>query len=359
MWALENRTPFAADRAWVRDRDGAEVWLVAVKATFDILPDGRTAISEEQPPVLHLPQHHGEPGHSSIQYDADLVLTKVATDVIVVGQAHAPGGQPVTQLDVGLRVGPIQKVLRVFGDRFWNAFGPSAPQPFVSMPLVYERAYGGVDRQSGNPARDWEWRNPVGTGFAVAGGHAAGLQLPNVEHPTDLISSWRDRPQPAGFGAIASHWQPRVAFAGTYDEHWMKTRHPLLAEDLDERYFQSAPADQQVPGFLRGGEAVALVNLSPLGRLVFHLPRIHLGFETRFHGGATVLHKQRQLHTVIIEPDFPRVSLVWHSALPCHAKVHKLERTAIRAKTVLNPQEQPLPDPDFDPFVGASADGVS
>src|SRR5690606_16313300 len=144
MWALENRTPFAADRAWVRDRDGAEVWLVAVKATFDILPDGRTAISEEQPPVLHLPQHHGEPGHSSIQYDADLVLTKVATDVIVVGQAHAPGGQPVTQLDVGLRVGPIQKVLRVFGDRFWNAFGPSAPQPFVSMPLVYERAYGGV-----------------------------------------------------------------------------------------------------------------------------------------------------------------------------------------------------------------------
>ena len=43
MWQIDNRTPFAAERGWVRDRDGAEVWLVAVKCTFDILPDGTTA----------------------------------------------------------------------------------------------------------------------------------------------------------------------------------------------------------------------------------------------------------------------------------------------------------------------------
>lgn len=359
MWQLNNRTPFAADRAWVRDRDGSEVWLVAVKATFDILPDGSTAISKVQPPVLHVPEYHGQAAQSSVKYDADLVLTKVATDVIVVGQAHAPAGQPVTQLDVGLRVGSVQKVLRVFGDRFWNVVGASAPQPFVSVPLVYERAYGGLDRQSGKPERDWEWRNPVGTGFAVAGSHATGLRLPNVEHPSHLISSWSDRPAPAGFGVIASHWQPRVAFAGTYDEHWMKTRQPLLAEDLDDRYFQGAPVDQQVPGFLRGGEAAVLVNLSPFGRLAFHLPRIHLGFETRFHGGGAVIHQRRALHSVIIEPDFPRVSLVWHSALPCHAKVNKLDRTEIRAKTVLNPQEAATPDVDFDPFVSHGGASVS
>ncbi len=37
---LNNKTPFAAERSWVRDRNGAEVWLVAVKGTFNILPDG-------------------------------------------------------------------------------------------------------------------------------------------------------------------------------------------------------------------------------------------------------------------------------------------------------------------------------
>lgn len=332
MWQLDNRTPFAADRGWVRDRDGAEIWLVAVKATFDIRPDGNLEVSQAQPPVLHVPVHHGEPGKSSIQYDADLVLTKPTTDIVVVGHAHAPGGRPVTALDVGFRVGPLQKVLRVQGDRHWGAFGATSPEPFQKMPLVYERAYGGVDLQSDTPDKDWEWRNPVGTGFAVSGGNATGLRLPNIEHPSDLIGSWRDRPAPAGFGVVASHWQPRVGFAGTYDEHWMKTRQPLLAEDLDDRYFQSAPADQQTPTHLHGGEPVVLLNMTPSGELRFWLPKLYLGFETRFFDGTHVFHKHRKLHSVILEPDHPRVSVVWHTALPCHAKVHKLQRTIVTLK---------------------------
>jgi len=45
MWQIDNRTPFAAERAWVRDRNGAEIWLVAVRCAFDIAPDGATRIS--------------------------------------------------------------------------------------------------------------------------------------------------------------------------------------------------------------------------------------------------------------------------------------------------------------------------
>ena len=70
MFLIDNRTPFAAERGWVRDRNGAEVWLVAVKCTFDILPDGSTEVAKEQPPVLLLPQHHGEPGKSSLKLGA-------------------------------------------------------------------------------------------------------------------------------------------------------------------------------------------------------------------------------------------------------------------------------------------------
>jgi hypothetical protein len=333
MWQLDNRTPFAAERSWVRDRDGTEIWLVAVKASFDVLPDGRTQVSKVQPPVLHLPEHHGEPGKSSIKYDADLVLTKKTTDVIVVGHAHAPGGQAVVRADVAFSVGPLRKLLRVHGDRRWQAGRITAPEPFQRMPIVYERAFGGSDALSSTPDTDWDWRNPVGTGFTAAASHAAGRALPNIEDPSRPIATWSDRPPPAGFGAIASHWQPRVGFAGTYDERWMKARQPLLAEDLDDRYFQCAPADQQAPQWLRGGEPVAVLGMTPSQELRFTLPRLHLGFETLFADGSREVHAQRRLHTVILEPDFPRVSLVWHSALPCHFKVHKLERTVVTLKT--------------------------
>lgn len=336
MWQVDNRTPFAVERGWVRDRDGAEIWLVAVKATFDIKPDGSTEVAPVQPPVLRVAEHHGDPGTSSVKYDADLVPTKKTTDVLLVGHAHAPPGTSATQLDVGFAVGPVRKTLRVIGDRTWGSFGASAPAPFQRMPLVYERAFGGVDRRSKTPEKDWEWRNPVGTGFTVSRRNADGLRLPNIEDPGQLIGSWSDRPAPAGFGAIASHWQPRVAWAGTYDDRWMKTRQPLVAEDMDDRYYQCAPLDQQAPHFLRGGEAVVLHRLTAGGSLRFALPKLHLGFETRFHDGSREVHANRRLHTVILEPDGPRVSLVWHSALPCHFKVHKLERTIVTLKTDLS-----------------------
>jgi hypothetical protein len=336
MWQLDNRTPFAAERGWVRDREGAEVWLVAVKCTFDIRSDGTTEVSKEQPPVLRVPEYHGEPGKSSIKYESDLVLTKKTTDVLVVGHAYAAGRKPVAELDVGFRVGPVQKLLRVSGDRKWRAVGPAKPEPFVTMPLVYERAFGGVDTGSGSPERDWDWRNPVGTGFAVEKAHLADRPLPNIEYANALFEAWNDRPPPAGFGAIACHWQPRPSYAGTYDDKWMKTRQPLLPEDFDDRFYQCAPADQQAPEFLRGGEPVVLYRLTPGGDLRFPLPKVFLGFETRFYDGSREIHKTRKLHTVILEPDFPRVSLVWHSALPCHFKVQKLERTVVTLKTGLS-----------------------
>ena len=332
MWQLDNRTPFAAERGWVRDRDGAEVWLVAVKATFQVRPDGSTAPSAEQPPVLALPVHHGEPARSSIRHEADLVLTKTTTDILLVGHAHAPAGQAVSELDCGFKVGPVQKLVRVFGDRRWGRSGASKPQPWQSMPLQYERAYGGCDARSARPECDWDGRNPVGMGFFVAAEHAQDQPLPNLERPDALIASWSDRPAPASFGPLAAHWQPRVAYAGTYDEAWQKARAPLLAADMDERWYQCAPADQQSPQFLKGGEPVTLLNLNPRGRIEFRLPQMALEFETRFFDGSRERHAPPALHTVTLEPDHadgPRVSLVWHTALKCHFKVHKLDRTVI------------------------------
>ncbi len=348
MWQVDNRTPFAADRGWVRDRNGAEVWLVAVKCTFDIRPDGSTEGLEEQPPVLRAPEYIGEPGKSSMTHEADLVLTKTTTDVTVVGHAYAPGGSPTTELAVGFRVGPVEKVLRVTGDRRWTGAGIGSPEPFLRMPLVYERAFGGVDARSEHPERDWDWRNPVGTGFAISQENTIGASLPNIEYPDERVSSWEDRPRPAGFGPIGGHWQPRVGLAGTYDDRWTKERLPLLPDDFDDRFFQCAPEDQQAPAFLHGGEPVVLYRLTPSGDLRFSLPRVFLGFETLFSDGSRQIHNDSRLHSVILEPDHPRVSLVWHTALPCHFKVHKLERTIVTLEAEQSGGERPVDAGEFE-----------
>lgn len=54
MWHLDNRTPYAADYTWGRDKEGVHEWIVAVKATYHIQPDGALILAEEQlPPSWH------------------------------------------------------------------------------------------------------------------------------------------------------------------------------------------------------------------------------------------------------------------------------------------------------------------
>lgn len=79
MWSLDNRTPYAAGRNWVRDKTGAHHWLVAVKATFQVAPDGRLSLGDEQPPPLLAPIHRGDPGLSSLRADSDLLALKPGT----------------------------------------------------------------------------------------------------------------------------------------------------------------------------------------------------------------------------------------------------------------------------------------
>ena len=82
---LQNYTRFAAERTWVRDKDGAEIWLVAVKGTYLIQPDGTTKLADEQVPVTRVPEYLGEPENPACSYECDLVHTKPTTDVLLHG----------------------------------------------------------------------------------------------------------------------------------------------------------------------------------------------------------------------------------------------------------------------------------
>jgi hypothetical protein len=339
MWVVANKTPYTADRTWVQDKHANKLWLVVVKATFDVGTDGSTRIANEQLPVLQMGKHVSEPGKSSLAYEGDLFGVKTGTDVLVKGCAWTPVGKPVPAVDVDVNVGPIRKRLRIVGDRLWerNLMGALVPSParlFEQMPIQYERAYGGWDRASAEPA-DYRLdpRNPVGTGFATSLDHSQGMRLPNIEYHNQIIRSWKDRPDPAGLNAVECHWSPRRELAGTYDDRWLQERFPLWAEDFDQRYNSCAPLDQQVQGFLRGGEAVHLSNLSPNGDLSFHLPKVFLGFETRF--GQKRLHHRGELCTLILEPEIPRVIMIWQMSFVCNDQVDELDMTVVTEKRTI------------------------
>ncbi len=301
---------------------------MAVRGTFDILPDGRVEIAKEQVPVALAPEWTGEPGKSSLRWDTDLIRTKPGTDVIVNGAAHAQGGRLATRVEVAFSVGALTKNLMVSGDREYRdgllTRKPTDPKPFETMPITYERAHGGqvFDSKTNALLKQLD-TNPIGCGLR----RNVGDRYPNLESPPQASGALGT---PAGFGAIPAHWKPRVSFAGTYDKHWEQTRQPLVPEDFNDEYFYSAPPDQRVPGFLSGGEPVTLTNLSPEGVMRFCLPRIRLGFATNIDGGTT--HHRAELHTVILEPSDRRLIMVWHTALPCHHTLYTLQRTTVIQK---------------------------
>ncbi len=331
MLALHNQTPFAAERTVVVDVQGARYWVVVIKGTFDIRRDGSVALAKEQVEPKAAPEHHGDPSTSSLRYEADLVAAKPRTDIYLNAKAWAPGGRPITRVTVGLQTPVGNKALVVHGDRLWERtltgqLEPSPAQPFVEMPIVWERAYGGYDQQDPDPSchRLYD-KNPVGTGFFTSRAHRRNRLLPNLELPGRPLED-----QPAGYGALCGHWQPRLPLWGTYDARWLETRKPLLPTDYDPQALQCAPVDQQGSPHLRGGERIGLVNLDPTGSLGFAVPKHYFALST-FVGKKRLEHRAK-IHTVIIEPDHPRVIVVWHSILACHHELDDIDFTEIVEK---------------------------
>jgi hypothetical protein len=198
--------------------------------------------------------------------------------------------------------------------------------PFVRMPLVWERAYGGADRTDNGSSADM--RNPVGTGYRASGSvkPIAGTPLPNVEDPRMLITGPSDAPAPAGFAAIAPSWEPRKSYAGTYDESWQRSRAPYVPVDFDSRYFHCAPVDQVFTTPLSGGEPIEVHGAVPEGVLRFALPRVAVRIRFRREQGEE--DRRASLETVQIEPDAKRLVMVWRAALRADKAVLKIREVA-------------------------------
>jgi hypothetical protein len=326
MLQLQNNTPFATNMALFPNEDAIDTLYVLAKATFKI---GKNwTLAEEQAPLIVGDEYWTEPDKSSIKYASDFHTGKPCSDIIMLGHACAPEGKLVKSLDVGLSVGQVSKTIRVFGDRHWQDGKMTSPKPFKTMPLVYEKAYGGAYIKDGQIV-DIEQRNPVGRGFAGQRnvGEMNGVPLPNLEDPNYLIADINDTPLPACFGISAPHWMPRSQYAGTYDETWQTSRAPYLPEDFDKRFFSMAHPDLVYPGYLQGGESVVITNMHPRGKIVFTVPKVNL--VTDITVAAEVQKPRFSLETLILEPNKLLLSMVWRAAMQCDKQALKVEKVRV------------------------------
>jgi len=340
---------------------------VLAKRTYDVDADGRCTLADEQTPLFAAPLDDPDvPG--LLAADTDLHPYKPRTDIVLLG--HAYGRQRVRRLDVLVRIHGHEHRIAVVGERTCSIgqggkIRFSDPRPVDKVPLSYALAYGGRDRgaeaRHGNPLRSPEWsralggvdpdanspflypRNPAGRGYLVEldPDVADEFDLPQLEDPADLLTperlvcdwldGWHRMPLPRAGGWVQYNWYPRVAFSGLvpiveqFDEPPLEVERGLVPELLadgtgrtifDFRFELAcgAPLGLQLP-HLRGGEPVELHGVHPTRpRWTFTTPpapRLQTdGRDGRLRATEPVLH------TMLLEPDEGRVTLVWRGCAP-------------------------------------------
>jgi len=307
MSSIVNLTNTAAAQVIGMGVDGRWQVTALVKATYVWDQAGKVK-AIETPPIVEADEFAGPPASSGLLHASDLAPIKPRVDVLLAGALAFP--RPITQIDVLLMVGTrLQKGARVFGDRVWLPsavadLAPSQPRPVTRVPIAWERAYGGGELE--NP-KNFEARNPAGSGVTQEPKSVHGKPAPNFEDPDRPLGGLVGKPAPIGFGPIAQHWQARITLAGTYDEAWEKSRRPLPPVDFSPLFFNVAPADQQLEGYLPG-EEVRLVNMTTASQDYFRLP--DLAVPVTIVSSDELSESVTEVDTVIIEPEERRFSLL-------------------------------------------------
>jgi hypothetical protein len=265
--------------------------LAIAKVTFNVV-GGKAEIERQAPKKLLLADARTPLG--DLPRD-DLPRADSVFEVVLLGQAHAPGGVPCRRMPVSMMVGSTRRDLVVTGDRQWETLPdgrrPSDPQPFTVMPLTWERAFGGtsaieIDRESFVDLCDV--RNPAGRGWdpsIAAQGLRAQLKppagyprfdptrlLPNVERPESLITAWEDSPEPAC-------WAPVPTTSALHAQRMIQNGPdgPLVGPGV----FHRAHPDWVLPRVPDAGALVEVHGVTERGPWAFSLPRLGVQIDLR------------------------------------------------------------------------------
>jgi len=216
-------------------------------AKFTYVIQGTTAVLDEPEPLRH-DVWTDEKFEGRFAPGSDYWVHRAACDVIVHGAAFATSGR-ASSMTVALQVGSAVKRIAVFGKRevTWSqanvpVFQP--PEPFKSIPLTHQYAYGGLDARIPIPAEVRNQymdmvraglmfdhpglypRNPIGKGYLATREPVKGFELPNLEDPQDLLTPerlvvpspelWYKQPLPWCYEYTNGSMFPRLEYVGLH-----------------------------------------------------------------------------------------------------------------------------------------------
>lgn len=308
---ITNHTPFPMLCYEGRGVHDAPFDTVVARVTLDLDRRHVLRLAQEQTPLAFKDEYFGEIARSSVRTESDLAPAKPAADVLVVGSARAPGGVPRASWPVSVKVGEVEKHLRVTGPRAWvrgpRGFTLTDPEPCAEVPLRYELAFGGAAYEP----------NPFGVGFipAVADERRDRIEAPRIEDPRDPVTELGKAYRPEGFGVWGRTWPPRLQRAGTYDDAWKRERWPLLPLDFDFAYWNCAHPDLVAPGLLRGDEALSLAGFDPAGERRHRLPGHEVFLLLERTAGEGESHTM-PLDTLVIDLERSKIVMVYRRVLP-------------------------------------------
>ncbi|MHC4958043.1 MAG: DUF2169 family type VI secretion system accessory protein [Planctomycetota bacterium] len=301
-----------------------------VKATYALTQDGPPKILDEAESVCG-EVRAGEGPVKEVRYASDFVPFKPKADVLLVGTAHCPGGSERREMRVRMRVGDLSKELAVRGRRSFkrqmlslSGSVVSAPDPFTSVPLTWAHAFGGPKSR----------RNPVGMGHGTS-------ELPMIVYADAPTLDLSTKQTPACYGPTAPEWEPRSGMVGTYKKGWVDKRWPWRPDDFDYGYYNAAPEDQQVSGYLRGDEEMLLDNLHPKhrryrARLPGQRARVFLA------EGDTYREVPLVLDTLWIDMDAEKMALVWRGVTEVASlKLREIDRVFAMVEPLSEPDHAP------------------
>lgn len=319
-----NDTPFAAIGFEQAHRDGMDMGVVAVRASYVLSPDATLSLADEQAVVL-VDEYEGNPHRTPLLRTSDLVPFKPGTDVTALANAYAPGDRPLATWRASIAVGARRHEVRVSGPRDWRrtATGLIAgpPEPVRAVAIDWRFAWSDLAQDE---LADGEVApfNPIGVRRPISAlegrldAEAQSLALVNDPQETDDDPNAKRTPQ--GFGPIPPFWRARQRFAGTYDDDWLATRHPQLPPDFDYCFYQAAPPGLVLPSHLRGDEEIVLASLLPSReRFAFAMPGVQPVACFAWTDGREV---EMRLNLDGVHMDFRappmRVDLTWRAWLP-------------------------------------------
>jgi hypothetical protein len=255
---FEPRPPTSLTATQIVTDRGVEL-AVVFKRTYGYDAQGRCRLADEQIPLDADGQPH-EPLGTDVPPSSkslpEIIGFKTGTDVVIQASARSP--RPTTTMNVAAQIGSHRHSAVVFGRRVCDysqgrlVFTP--PEPFESMPLRYENAYGGRDRvaeqrfveEAQRAAKPDDWRstaavlefllgaihplmyprNRFGKGYVLDDRRESiqGRELPNVESAGDLLTperlivpnplQWSRQPLPVSFDFLDAYSFPRCAMLG-------------------------------------------------------------------------------------------------------------------------------------------------